>query len=109
MLKVSYCDHAVSVVNFLPCVCSRGHIFSAILMKLGQNVCLYESQMSLKWVMLGQKTRSLGQIIEETMLVTKGLRFEYLLFNAIPHCLQGSGERLQGHHGPLVFSSKFLL
>ena len=23
-----------------PCVCSRGHIFSPIIMKLGQNVCL---------------------------------------------------------------------
>ena len=23
-----------------PCVCSRGHIFSLIVMKLGQNVCL---------------------------------------------------------------------
>ena len=40
VLMVSYCDHAVSVVNFLPCVHSRGHIFSPILMKLGQNVCL---------------------------------------------------------------------
>ena len=25
-----------------PCVCSRGHIFSQIIMKLGQNVCLDE-------------------------------------------------------------------
>ena len=31
-----------SVVNFLACVCSRGHIFSPIIMKLGQNVCLDE-------------------------------------------------------------------
>ena len=23
-----------------PCVCSRGHVFSPIIMKLGQNVCL---------------------------------------------------------------------
>ena len=42
---MSYCNHAVSVVdassvvNFLPYVLSRGHIFSAILTKLGQNVC----------------------------------------------------------------------
>ena len=40
VLMVSYCDRAVSVVNFLPCVRCRGHIFSPILMKLGQNVCL---------------------------------------------------------------------
>ena len=47
----NYCDHAVSVKRhgrlfisrlFLPCVCSRGHIFSPILMKLGQNICLNE-------------------------------------------------------------------
>ena len=40
VLMVSYCDRAVSVVNFLPCVRSRGHIFSPIIMKLSQNVCL---------------------------------------------------------------------
>ena len=47
VLRVSYCDcamsvvwHTSSIINFLPCVCSRGHIFSPILMKLGQNVCL---------------------------------------------------------------------
>ena len=32
--RVSYCDNAVSVVNFLPCVRSRCHIFSPIIMKL---------------------------------------------------------------------------
>ena len=49
VLMVSYCDRAVSlsvvhrassVVNFLPCVRCRGHIFGPISMKLGQNVCL---------------------------------------------------------------------
>ena len=54
VLSVSYCDSAVSDVprvsyvfrhatcgiNFLPCVRSRGHSFSTIIMKLGQNVCL---------------------------------------------------------------------
>ena len=49
VLRVSYCDSAVSVVrralsivNFLPYVRSTGHIFSAIIMKRGQNVCLGE-------------------------------------------------------------------
>ena len=37
-------------------VCSRGHIFSLIIMKLGQNVCLDEiSDEFKKWVMSGQK------------------------------------------------------
>ena len=50
------------------------------------------------------KTSSLGQIIEEPMLVTKGLRFKSLLFNGtIPHNPESSGEPLQGHRGPLVF------
>ena len=44
MRRVSYCDSALSVVRraviFLPCVHSRGHIFSLIIMKLGQNVGL---------------------------------------------------------------------
>ena len=47
--RVSYCDRAVSVVwraasvvNFLPCECSRGHIFNLTLIKLGQNVCYDE-------------------------------------------------------------------
>ena len=50
-------------------------------------------------------TRSLGQIIEEPMHVTKGLLFKSLLFNAIPHHPEVSGERLHGHRGPLVIFS----
>ena len=49
VLMVSYWDSAVSgvrrpscVVNFLPCVRSRGHSFGRILMKAGQDVCLDE-------------------------------------------------------------------
>ena len=49
VLMVRYCDRAVSgvrrassVVNFLPCVRSRGHSFGRILMKVGQDVCLDE-------------------------------------------------------------------
>ena len=53
------------------------------------------------------KTWSPGQIIEELMLATKGLRFKSLLFNPIPHNPQGSGERLL-HHVPLVFIVFFL-
>ena len=52
-----------------PCVCCRGHIFSQIIMKLGQNVCLDEISDKFKIQNLS---------------------------------LEGSGERLQGHHGRLV-------
>ena len=74
---------ARSLVQFLekPCVCSRGHIFSAVLMKFGQNVCLSKILDELKMGHMGSKSRSQGQIIEEPMLVTKGLRFKSLLFN----------------------------
>ena len=57
----------------------------------------------LKMGRIGSKPRSLGQIIEDPMLVTKGLCFKYLLLNSIPHNPESSGERLQGNHGPLVY------
>ena len=47
-----------------PCVHSRGHIFSPIIMKLDQHVCLDESRTNLKMGYVGSKTRSLGQILE---------------------------------------------
>ena len=40
-----------------PCVNSRGHIFSPIIMKLGQNVFLDESRTSSKMGHVGSKTR----------------------------------------------------
>ena len=55
-------DHAGSKPRSLgkisekPCVRSRGNIFSPIILKLGQNVCLDEiSDEYKKWIMLGQK------------------------------------------------------
>ena len=47
-----------------PCVRSRGHIFSPIIMKLGQNVCLDIILDELKNGSCQVKTRSLGQILE---------------------------------------------
>ena len=44
------------------CVRSRGHIFSLIIMKLGQNVCLDKSRTGSKMGHVGSKNRSLGQI-----------------------------------------------
>ena len=48
-----------------PCVCSRGHIFSLIIMKLGQNVCLDEILYEFENSNVGSKARSLGQILEK--------------------------------------------
>ena len=75
VLGVSYCDSAVSFVNFLPCIRSRGHIFSPIIMKLGQNVCLDvisdKFENGLCWV----KNRSLGQILEKPCVCSTGQIF----------------------------------
>ena len=56
-----------------PCVCCRDQILGLILIKLGQSVCLNESCTFLKMCRIGSKPRSLGQTIEDGMLVTKGL------------------------------------
>ena len=40
-------------------------VFSKIIMKLGQNVCLLETQMSMKIGHVGSKTRSLRQMLEK--------------------------------------------
>ena len=42
LCPASVVRRASSVVNFLPCVRSRGHSFGRILMKVGQDVCLDE-------------------------------------------------------------------
>ena len=85
-------------------VSSRDQIFGLILMKLVQSFALIKPCAFLKMGHIGSKTRSLGQIIEDPMLVTKGLWFKSLLLNSIPHNPESSGEWLQGHHGPLVWN-----
>ena len=56
------------------CVRSRGHIFSLIIMKLGQNV--YLDQISYE---LGEKTRSLGQMLEKPSLCFIGHIFSPII------------------------------
>ena len=48
-----------------PCVRSRGHIFSLIIMTLGQMFVLMKSQTAYKMGHVGSKTRSLVQISEK--------------------------------------------
>ena len=74
-------------------------------MKLGQSVCLNEILYMFENVSYLVKSKSLGQIIEDPMFITKGLLFEILLLNAIAHNPEGTGERLQSHHDPLVIFS----
>ena len=47
------------------CIHTKGHIFSLMIMKLVQNVCLDESQTSSKMGHVKNKTRSVCQILEK--------------------------------------------
>ena len=71
-----------------PCVCPRDQIFGLILMKLGQSFASMKSSPFLKMGHVGSKTRSLGEIIKNLMLVNKGLWFKSLLlthYHTMPH------------------------
>ena len=69
----------------------KRHIFSPIIMKLGQNVCLD--------VILDEFENGSFRVENK---VTRSYLRKTLLINALPHNPESSGERLQGHHGPLV-------
>ena len=58
-----------------PCVRSRGHIFSPILMKLDQKVCLGEVLKELENRSCRVKTRSLCQIFEKRCVCSREIRF----------------------------------
>ena len=62
-----------------PCVRSRGHIFSPILMKLGQSVCLDKISDEFELGHVVSKTRSLGQILEKPCVRSRGYMFSPIL------------------------------
>ena len=55
-----------------PCVCSGGHIFILIIMKLDQHVCLYEISHKFENGNVRSKTRSLGKILEKSCVHYRG-------------------------------------
>ena len=59
-----------------PCVCSRGHLFSPIIMKPGQNVCVDESGMKMGHVRT--KTRSQGQILGKLCVCSRDQIFSLI-------------------------------
>ena len=61
-----------------PCVSSRGHIFSPILMNFCKNVCVDEILDQFEFVSCGSKTRSLGQILEKPCASSTGYVFSPL-------------------------------
>ena len=84
VLRVSYCDRAAFVVrhsssNFYAFVRSRGHIFSHILMKLVQNVCLDGISDEFEPSLYRVKTRSLGQIFKKPYVGFRGQIFLLIL------------------------------
>ena len=74
---MSYCYSAVSVGTSLPCAHSSGHIFSPIIMKLGQNLCLDEVSDKFEngschvknWVTRSSLRKSLYTLLEATFSV----------------------------------------
>ena len=58
---------------------SRGHIFSLIIMKLGQNVCLDKIWDLFEKGHVGSKTRSLGQILKKPCVRSRGPIFSKII------------------------------
>ena len=54
------------------CVRCRGHVFSLIILKLGQNVCIGKICTSLKICHVESKTRSLGLILGKPCVRSRG-------------------------------------
>ena len=83
-----------------PCVRSRGHIFSQILMKVGQDVCLDDvwmiSRTSSKMGHVGSKTRSPGQILGKPCVRSRGHIFSRILMKVGQDvCLDDISDKLK--------------
>ena len=63
-----------------PCEHSRGHIFSLIIMKLGQNACLDDE---IEMGPVGSKPRSLGQILEKLIVRSRGHIFSPIILKLV--------------------------
>ena len=79
MCHVKTKTRSLGQISEKPYVHSRGHIFSPIIMKLGQNFVLMEFWMCLKKGCVGSKTRSLDQILEKPCVHSKGHIFSLII------------------------------
>ena len=71
-----------------PCVSSRGHIFSPIIMKLGQNVCLNEILDEFENGSCLSKARSLGQMLEKPFVRSRSHIFSPIIMKLVENvCL----------------------
>ena len=62
-----------------PCVHSRGHIFSRIILKLDLEICLDEILDEYENGHFGSKTRSPGQILEKPCVCSRGHFFSLII------------------------------
>ena len=103
---MSYCDsnvsiilivrHSSCIVNVLACVSSRGHIFSPIIMKLGQNVCLDEIANEFENGSCWVKTRSLVQILEKPCVCCRSHMFSLIIMKLGQNvCLDEISDRFE--------------
>ena len=60
-------------------VCSRGHIFSLIIMKFDKIFVLMTSGTNLKMGHVGSQTGSLGQILEKPFVRSRGHIFSQII------------------------------
>ena len=66
-----------------PCVHSRGHIFSPIIMKVCQNFVFMKSRTGLNMGHFGSKTRSLAQTLEKPCLCFRDQIFSLILMKLV--------------------------
>ena len=87
-------DQKLGQVLEKSCVHSRGHIFSPIIIKVAQNVCLDKILMSLKMGHVGFKNRSPGQILEIPCVCSEGHIFSPLIMKLDEHvCLDEISQK----------------
>ena len=70
---------SIGQISEKPYVHSRGHIFSPIIMKLGQNVCLDEISDRFENGSCWVKTRSLVQILEKPCVCSRSHIFNPII------------------------------
>ena len=79
-----------------PCVCSRGHILSPIIMKPGPNVVLMKAWTSLKIDHVGSKTMSLVHILRKHCVRSKGHIFCPIIMKPIQNiCLDKISDNIE--------------
>ena len=98
--------HYVDYMLEKPCVRSRGHIFSLIIRKLGQNVCLDNTLFEIKNGSCWVKNRSLGQILQKTLCTLWRPHFQFHNHETCQNiCLDETSDELKmGYVGSKTWS-----